>query len=208
MDPASEWLKQNQQEILKKYNFILFKELWDKYASGTISHWEMEALCFYYNEHELANVDKNKYGIVDYSSLPDVPEVEYYFRKTIPIYKLYKIIGTVLAKNDNKSTVTLLTTTGVVNVKFTKDYYSIYNKQISEIMPDGTKKVMERGWFKRGNMLMVTGFRREGMFVGKTYKNTASHQLYKITEVKDKDIIITHDRYSAKEIIEEEDNYE
>jgi DNA polymerase-3 subunit alpha len=37
MKTISDWLKKNQKELLSKYNFILFKEAWDKYASGTIS---------------------------------------------------------------------------------------------------------------------------------------------------------------------------
>ena len=48
------------------------------------------------------------------------------------------VIGTVIAKNDNKHTVVLLTTTGVVTVKFTREYYSMFKKQISQIQPDGT----------------------------------------------------------------------
>lgn len=208
MDVARDWLKDNQQEVLKKYNEMLFMETWNKYASGNTSHWEMEALCFYHGKHELEDINTYRYGVVNFDELSPEPEVDYFFKRAgreIPIFKLYKIIGTVIAKNDNKSSITLLTTNGVVNVKFTRDYYAMFKKQISQIQPDGTKKVMEKGWFTRGNMLMITGFRREDTFVGKTYKSTESHQLYKITAVVGDEIQVQHERWTSADAIEEED---
>ena len=207
MDVAREWLKGNHDEILAEYNKVLFKEVWDKYASGNKSHWEMDSLCFYYGKHELINVDNNKYGIVDFRELSPVPDVEYYFKrggKQIPIYKLRRIAGTVLAKDDNRCSVILLTTTGVVPVKFTRDYYAMFKKQISEIQPDGTKKVIEKGWFGRGKMLLVTGFRREDTWVAKTYQSTEGHQLYLIEEVIGDEIKIRHDRYTSNNAFEED----
>lgn len=204
MDGARDWIKDKQQEILEKYNALLFKECWDKYATGNISSYEMEALCFYYHEHELQNVKTNKYGIVDFFNLSPNPDVDYYFKRNghdIPIYKINKIIGTVIGKNDARSSVTLLTTTGVVTVKFTKEYFAMYNRQISEKQEDGTKKVMEKGWFTRGTKLLVAGFRRDDTFVAKTYKNNGFHQLYKITTVSDNgDIEIIHDRAGMGEV--------
>ena len=203
MDGARDWLKAHQEKVLQELNNQLFQEVWSKYAKGNLSTWEMESLCFYYHEHELAQVDMKKYGIVDFFSLPEEPEAEYYFKrngKDIPIWKTYKIIGTVIAKNDNKATITLLTPTGVVTVKFTKDYYANYKKQISEKQEDGTKKIVEKGWFKRGTMLMLTGFRRGDQFVTKTYKHTPTHQLYKVDlENNGKDIILTHERVDVEE---------
>ena len=202
MDVAREWLKEHQEEMLKALNFLLFKDAWDKYAVGSLSAWEMEALCFYYNEHELANVNKTKYGIVNFFDLPEVPEVDYYFKrngKDIPIFKTYKIVGTVISKNETRSSISLLTTEGVVNVKFTKEYFAMFARQISEKQADGTKKVMEKGWFQRGTKVMCTGFRRDDMFVTKTYKHTPTHQLYKITEVQENgDIELIHERYGVE----------
>ena len=203
MDAARDWLKSHQGEVLRELNRQLFLELWEKYAKGSFSSWEMESLCFYYHDHELANVDMAKYGISDFFSLPEEPEVEYYFKRNghdIPIWKTHKIIGTVIAKNDNKSTISLLTPTGVVTVKFAKEYYAQYKKQISEKQEDGSKKVVEKGWFKRGTMLMLTGFRRGDQFVTKTYKHTPTHQLYKIElENEGKDMILTHERIDVEE---------
>ena len=197
MDAVREWLKENQTEILNQYNNLLFQTIWDKDAAGNISAWEMESLCFYYHPHELANINKFKYGIVDFSSLPSDPEIDYFFKRAgrnIPIFKLHKIAGTIISKNNTKSTVTILTTDGVVNVKFTKEYYAMYNRQISERQADGSKKVLEKGWFSRGTKIMVTGFRREDTFVTKKYKSTATHQLYRITNIENGNITLEHER--------------
>ena len=203
MDPARDYFKDHQEELLNKYNTILFKEMWDKYAKGNISAWEMDSLCFYYHEHELKNIDVHKYGLVDFFNLPTEPEVDYTFKrngKDIPIFKTYKIIGTVINKNDNKNSISLLTTTGIVTVKFTKEYYAMFARQISEVGEDGAKHVVEKGWFIRGTKVMVTGFRRDDTFVAKTYSKTATHQLYKITNVKGTDMELEHERYQAEEV--------
>ena len=203
MDPLRDYIKSHQQDILNAYNDLLFKNAWDKYAQGTISAWEMESMCFYYHEHELAHIDVDKYGISDFNTLSEEPIVEKTFKRginIIPIFKTYKIIGTVIGKDDNRSSISLLTPTGVVNVKFTKEYYAMYSRQISEKQEDGTKKVIEKGWFKRGTKVMCTGFRREDTFVCKSYKHTPTHQLYLIEEVTNngRDMILKHERQSVE----------
>ena len=203
MDTARNWLKEHQEETLQEFNHILFMEEWNKYAQGNLSSWEMEALCFYYHAHELADIDCFKYGIVNFFSLPSQPVVDYFFKrngKDIPIYKTYKIIGTVISKNDNKSSVSLLTPNGVVDVKFTKEYYAMFARQISEKQEDGKKKVMEKGWMTRGTKLMITGIRRDDQFVAKTYSHTPTHQIYKINVVNSgRDMELVHDRYGMGE---------
>ena len=206
MDVAREWLKTNQDEVLKKYNDMLFLEIWDKYAQGTISHWEMEALCFYHGDHELKDVNVYKYNLANFNELQS-NEVDYYITRKgsqIPIYKLYRIAGTVIAKDDTRHSISLLTTNGVVPVKFTREYYSMFKKQISQIQPDGKKKVVERSWFKRGTMLMITGYRRDDQFVGKTYQSTQSHQLYKITDIIGDSIKLQHERMTQDGTLEED----
>ena len=199
MDAARDWLKTHQEETLKEFNSMLFMEQWNKYAQGNLSAWEMEALCFYYHEHELTDVDCFKYGITNFFALPAEPIVDYFFKrngKDIPIYKTFKIIGTVISKNDNKATVSLLTPNGVVDVKFTKEYYAMFARQISEKQEDGTKKVVEKGWMTRGTKLMITGMRRDDQFVAKTYSHTPTHQIYKISTTNSgRDMELVHDRY-------------
>ena len=202
MNKVRDWIQQNQEDILNNYNVVLFEECWNKYALGNISSYEMESLCFYYHEHELAHVNTNKYGVVNFNELPLEPAVDYYFKRNnrqIPIYKIYKIIGTVIGKNDTRSSISLLTTTGVVNVKFTKEYYAMYNRQLSELGDDGVKHVTEKGWFTRGRKLLIAGFRRDDSFVAKTYSNTGYHQLYLITEVRNNGTIeLKHEREGAE----------
>ena len=203
MDAARTWLQENQEKILNKFNEVLFKEAWDKYAQGSISSWEMEALCFYYHEHELINVNNKKYGLVNFNSLPTEPIVDYMFKrngKDIPIYKIFRIAGTVISKNDTRSSISLLTTDGVVNVKFSKEYFAMAGRQISEKQDDGTKKVVEKGWFIRGTKLLVQGYRRDDTFVGKTYAKTVGHQLYKITTINsDGSLELQHERRGSQE---------
>ena len=198
MDKVRTYLQNHQEEMLQAYNQQLFMELWNKYATGSISAWEMEALCFYYNEHELAHINTEKYGISDFNYLPLEPTVAYFFKrngKQIPIYNLTRIAGTVISKNDSRHSISLLTTTGVVNVKFTKEFYALYGRQISEPQPDGTKKIREKGWFVRGTKLMVTGHRSDDTFRAKRYANTPGHTLYKITNIVGPNIEITSKRY-------------
>lgn len=206
MDNVRAWLSENQQQVLRKYNQMLFMESWEKYATGTESAWEMESLCFYHGDHELIDVNNIKYNLADFNNLKS-GEVDYYITRKgfqLPIYKLYRIAGTVIAKNDNRHIVSLLTTTGVVPVKFTKDYYAMFKRQISQIQPDGKKKVVEKSWFKRGTKLLVTGFRRDDQFVGKTYSQTAGHQLYKITDVVEDSIKLQHERMTSDGSFEED----
>ena len=198
MDKVRTYIQNHQKEMLDEYNKQLFLELWNKYALGTISAWEMESLCFYYHDHELKNVNQSKYGLINFNDLPLEPPVDYFFKrngKQIPIYKLYRIAGTVISKNDTRHSISLLTTTGVVNVKFSKEFYAMYGRQISEPQPDGTKKIKEKGWFVRGTKLMVTGMRRDDTFAAKRYASTPGHTLYKITDVIGQNIEITSKRY-------------
>lgn len=186
MDFVREWMKANQDEVLYQLNKTIFEEEWKKYASGNYSSWEMEALCFYYHEHELKNVNRARYGISNFFDLPEEPIIEKTFKRggiEIPIYRLNRICGTCIAKNKTKGTVSLLTPEGVVEVKFRNEYFSLFDKQISVRGADGVKHVVEKSWFNRGSMIMVTGIRRGDDFIPKKYASTVGHQLYKIESI-------------------------
>lgn len=203
MDTFRTWIAENKEQILQDLNTIIFMEDWNKYAKGNVSSWEMEALCFYYHDHELINVDKSRYGFVDFFSLSENPVVEKVFKKgasTIPIYKLFNICGTCIAKNKTKSTVYLLTTTGVVPVKFRQEYFALFDKQTFKRNPDGSKNVIEKSWFNRGNMIIVKGIRRGDEFVAKKYASSGGHQLYHIDEVcEDNSLIIRSTRLQGED---------
>lgn len=201
MDVFRKWIASDKETILNALNTEIFMQDWEKYAKGSVSAWEMEVLCFYYHEHELAHINNDRYGFVDFYSLPEDPVIEKTFTKggkDIHIFKLNRICGTCIAKNKTKSTVTILTTTGVVNVKFRKEYFTMFDKQISERQADGTKKIMEKSWFNRGNMIVVTGIRSGDDFVSKKYASTGGHQLYKIDEVlPNGELILKDSRYQG-----------
>lgn len=208
MDKPRNYIIQNQQEMLNAVNDRLFTETWEKYAEGTYAKWEMDSLCFYYTEHELCNLDYNKYGITSITDMPEEPVVDNYWvrgNKRIPIFKLYRIAGTVVDKNDTKHTLTFCTREGMITVKFSRDLYAMFKKQISVQLPNGKKQVMEKSWFKRGTKLLLTGFRRDDTFVIKTYKNTNSHAIYRIDKIEGSDILIRHERFSASNQIDEDE---
>ena len=188
MDIIRPYIQKNNEELLNSVNIRLRNDLWDKYCEGTISKWEMDSISCYIHNHELEDLKTGLYGLSDYAKLPEEPEVSYEFRakdtgKKIPLFKIHRIAGTVLDKDKSKKTVTLLTTSGVVNVKIFGDAFTHYDKQISEKRPDGTKKVVEKSWLSRGNKIIVTGIRREDNFIAKKYKNTPHHLVELITSI-------------------------
>ena len=180
-------------------NFI--EENWKKYCKGTISKWEMSSLSFYYHEHELINVNKEKYNISNFNEIPEQPIIEGEFKrkgKTFPKYKLFKIIGTVLDKDKNRHMISLLTTNGVVNVKFYAGQYIHYSKNISEINQEtGKKNTVEKAWFDRGNLLMISGIRRDDRFIPKKYVDSVyNHTVCLIEDVinNGKDLVLKSER--------------
>ena len=202
MDVFRKWIAADKENILQSLNEKIFLEDWNKYALGTISAWEMEALCFYYHDHELKNANRAKYGFVNFFDLPENPVVESTFMrggKEINIFKLSKICGTCIAKNKTKSSVSLLTVDGVVNVKFRKEYFALFDKQISARGADGVKHVVEKSWFNRGSMIVVMGIRSGDDFVSKKYASTGGHQLYKIDSIDEwGDLTLRDSRYQGE----------
>lgn len=206
MDVFRNWIAGDKEKILQSLNERIFYADWKNYAEGNYSSWEMEALCFYYHEHELAHVNMGKYGLTNFKDIPEQPIVDKVFykgSKEIKMFKLFKICGTCIAKNKDKGTVSLLTTDGVVSVKFRKEYFSLFDKQISERGEDGVKHVVEKSWFNRGNMIIVQGIRSGDEFVAKKYASSGGHQLYKIDKLEDNgDLLLKTERYQG--MIEDE----
>ena len=184
MEPMRQYLKDNKDTMLEALNKSLYNEVAEKYAHGNISSWEMDSISFYYHEHELLFAQSD---YDDFFSLSEEPEIEYTFPgnngQEVKVYKLHHIIGTVINKDKLKNTVTLLTPTGVVNVKIYKNQFAIYDKQISEKDNDGTKHVLEKSWFTRGSKLMVQGIRRGNDFIPKKHKKSIYPIISKIIGV-------------------------
>ena len=178
------YIKEHKDELLDALNKALYDEMYNKYAEGSIARWEMESVNFYSHEHELA-IAQPHYS--DFFKLPEEPEVDYTFTgkdgNEVRVFKLHQIIGTVIDKDKSKNTVTLLTPTGVVTIKVYKGQYAGFDKQLSEKNPDGTKHVIEKGWFSRGTLLMVQGIRRGAEFVPKKRKDSFFPVISKITAI-------------------------
>lgn len=185
-DVFRNYITKNQKELLEVVNKRAIDEIMQKYASGSISKWEMDSVSYYSHPHELACVDHQKYGFADYTKLPDDPTIERVIKikgKDVPLFHIERIAGTVLSRDKIKKTVTLLTTTGVVVVKIFGDVFSHYDRQLSEIGPDGTKTVLEKSWFARGNKIIVCGVKRDNCFLAKKYSRTPFHLVELITDI-------------------------
>src|SRR5699024_7670831 len=65
--PLREWFSKDTTVDL--VNEALLKEEWEAKAKGSVSEWEMSSLSYYYGEHELQHLDKEKYGVKDFTNL-------------------------------------------------------------------------------------------------------------------------------------------
>ena len=191
------FIKDNLNELLASLNQQLFNEVAIKYAAGSIEKWEMDSVSCYFTRHELWNVNDRLNNFADYFKLPSQPVVDKVINikgKQIPMFEIQRIAGTVLDRDKNKKTVTLLTKTGVVTVKVYGQVFSIYDKQISEKLPGGKKRVLEKSAFSRGNKIVVCGVRMGDEFLAKKYKSTPHHLVEIITEVTDNGMVLTRER--------------
>ena len=195
-------------ETLQLYNQKKLDSIMESYASGSLEQWDMESLSYYPDRHELWNLNEPKYGVVDYSSLSETPQVYQYITRRIrgeikhtPKFQIVRLAGTVLDSDNNKHLVTLLTNHGVVTCKYNKGQYSYYNKRISEQVSEDKKKVLEESWFKRGSKIIVCGYRREDQFVVTKYADTVyTHTTNRIEEIyNDGTILAQTDRKKVGE---------
>ena len=197
MGKIRSYIKENHDELLEKLNNNLMGDLWNKYSQGSISKWEMDSMSCYVHDHELSEVDFDKYGLSDFQDLSSTPQIEKVIPikgKQVPLFKLYRICGTVLDRDKAKKTVSLLTTSGVVTVKIYGGVFEQYDRQLSQKGADGKKHVIQKSLFSRGNKIIVTGIRQEDGFLAKTYSRTPWHKVELITEINGKDIKIQHER--------------
>ncbi|MEM5009396.1 PHP domain-containing protein [Niallia taxi] len=185
MESLKVWLA--KPETLEYVNEELMEIEFSPYVDESLSKWEMDSLSYYYHDHELAHIDKEKYAVTEFGDLNEKPVVaSTYMSRGIEreIYELSRIAGTVLDKDKNKQLITLLTTDGVVTVKFYAGAFSHYNKQVSRPLGNGKKEIVESSWFSRGNKLLITGFRRGNRFVPRKYKDSIyQHTVCLITDI-------------------------
>ena len=163
----------------------------------------METVSYYSGEHEMHNIDYDRYNLTHFADIPAEPEfVERTSRgRTWKQFDLYAICGTVVAKNDNNHYFSLLTPDNeVVNCKLHRGAYAAYKAQYSEVVDD-KKTVLEKPWLSRGTMLIVSGYRRGEEFVCKKYSNSIyRHQLQKVLSINQNgNTIIQSERLGGEE---------
>ena len=161
-------------------NRITTKEFYDEYYRLKTSNilltneeiyystWERESLNFYFNKHELNyfNLNLSSWNKVKTTNIIGYTE---YRNVSYPRYELSVTAGMILKKDKNKHILDILTQDGVLKVKFHKNMFAKYDKGISENLEDGKKKVVEKSWFQRGNIIKVVGYSLNGVFRVKTY---------------------------------------
>lgn len=179
------YLKEHQEEMLKAVNDKQISDWLDKYFNREqgYAEWEIETIGLCFQEHPMTHIN----NISNFDDLPTEPEVGSLYKvpsgRVVPIYKLTMIAGYAIAKDKLHSSITLLTATGPVEVKFRKQQFASYDKQVSKVV-DGKKKVVEKSWLNRGVALIIHGMRQDDIFVAKTYKNSPMrHTAYKITKI-------------------------
>lgn len=182
IEKLKEWLVSEEASIL--LNTYKKKLIWDQYCSGSIQKWEMDSICYYSNKHELDFIPVSKYFKIDnFNILPKTPEVAEVVRKKNYSYNKYKlniVSGTVIKKDKNHYLVTLLTQYGVVDVKLSPQTYSYYDRKVKD----------DDSWLKRGNILVIIGYRKEETFYPKIYGDSIySNSIMKIDKYNNESIL-------------------
>lgn len=163
----------NSPEGLAEYHKLEVEDeirsLEEKFASGSVASWEMETMCFYHEPHELSSLNEVLYNTKNFELLPEYPVPRKVMTKSgveKDVYDLCTIAGTVIANNNTKHTVTILTKHGVVTLKMYAGLYVDFNQKFSVADPKKPKAkiVVDDSWFKRGKLIIAHGFRRENMF--------------------------------------------
>ena len=176
------WIK--SPDALDAFNKAQYEELWKKYGEGTLSRYEITRLSCYLHPHELADINLQPYGVVNYFNLPTQPEAYSGYRKKnkdtgewiwVPKFNITRLAGTVLNADNNHHTVSILTLQGVVNIKFNKGQYAFYNRRMAG----------DNSWFKRGTLILVCGYRQDDNFRAYRYNDTIyNHTVNKIIGFK------------------------
>lgn len=189
--PVTEELKTfiNTPKFIKEYNKQSMRKRYNELVPNQDpNHWSMETCSFYSNEHELSHIDRERYNISLFDELPEEPKfiTKKWGKREFKQYELSQIAGVVLDRKDANHLLTILdVNNNVVQCKFVSENYSWYKRQIS--IPDGKggKTVVDPSWFKRGQGLILTGYRYgENDFRVKAYKSSIyNHKVQKIVSV-------------------------
>ena len=181
MDAIRIFIKENHEELLEKINTRLYVDELQKYARGGRLDWELEAINFYYSGHPLANIELP----IEITNINDLVENEFdgsWFinGSEVPKYRLRTIVGTIIDRDKPKTTITLQTPDGAIDVKIFKGQFARYDHTISENDNYGNKIITEPSFLEKGTHLIVTGIYRGNVFIPKVYKSTGFDAILKI----------------------------
>lgn len=189
-------------EVIKSFNEKCFKEEYKKRTkNNNTNRWSFDSTSYYhYNQHELDGIDFEKYNIDHFQDLAEQPDfiLKHWGKRSWRQFKLGRICGIVVDKDDTKHMVDLLTPDQeVVSIKFNEGQYAYYKQVISETKEEGgSKTIIDESWFKRGTLLMVAGYRLDEDFKAKRYKKSIyQHTVVKIDRVDtNKELILQYER--------------
>lgn len=213
LKPSMEALKEyiNTPKFIDAFNKAKRKQAYEEFIDGieNVNLWSFDSCSYFSREHVLAHVDYKKYNLSNYQNLPEEPEfVERTVRgRSWKQYQLSAICGIVLSRTDAHHIVTILTPENeVVNVKINQGAFAWYKQQFSEVT-NGKKTVLDKSWFNRGVMIIVSGYRRGDEFVAKKYKNSIyQHQVALIESIdENNELTIRSERYGRTD--ENDNNY-
>ena len=184
LDKLKEYI--NTQAVIDQYNTLMWQSEYQSMIGGIEDEnkWAFSSISFYPNgEHELNGIDYETYNLSHFSELPEEPTFTLKSRgnRTWRQYDIHRICGTVLDRKDKDHMFNILTPDNeVVAVNMPKGQFAYY-KQVIEI--NGIK---DDNWLKRGNLVMVCGYRREDAFFVKSYKNSVfQHSMALIERVNE-----------------------
>ena len=175
----------NTQAVIDQYNALTWQsEYQNMVGVEDKNKWSFDSVSFYPNgEHELNDIDYDAYNLSHFNDLPEEPTFTLKSRgnRTWRQYEIYRICGTVLDRKDKDHMFNILTPDNeVVAINMPKGQFAYY-KQVIEI--NGVK---DDNWLKRGNLVMVCGYRREDAFFVKSYKNSVfQHSMALIERVNE-----------------------
>ena len=187
------------EAFAKHMRALYVEQVWERDCSGSQAQWEMEQMCFYHEKHELADVSESVYGVSDFTKLPETPRKTSYTNakgEKKETYDTTAIMGTIVNVENNRKSVWLLTTHGVVTVKFYAEAFNRYKNPISQVDPKtGKKTVIDRAWLKRGERILVYGYRREDAFVARSSRiGSYTRLICRIDGVSGGDLNLTYSR--------------
>lgn len=181
-DTLRDYIKENKDELLIALNKDIYDTEWNKYCLGGRARWEFDSLSCYIGEHEtiINGVDYTEYMAIP---LEELPPHKVYVNRSL---QYHRIIGTVLDHNKNKKLVTILTESGVIRVKMHKGRYAKHSKQVVEMVGD-KRKILEKSYFTRGNILIITGYRtsKNYYYCDKPKNSMLSYSIGKLTLTED-----------------------